>query len=95
MLFKLCDTDHDGHLTQAELTDFFIVLGKADLERRGDEQIEDNMDQIKQMVATIFGDKTVMSESEFRQAIIDNPILQNFCTGLSAAFSINLSSAGK
>ena len=78
-LFKLCDTDHNDFLSQAEIIDVWTTLLKV-MNSEGTESemkdMNDELEKTKNEVRWAFGDKTQISLEEFCQFSDENEAMQ-------------------
>jgi hypothetical protein len=84
-LFQLCDTDHDGFTSQADIVDLWATLlgvTNKDTKESDPAKEEDELEEIKSHVRNAFGDKTQVSQQEFRQFCSENEAIEGLTQGL-------------
>jgi len=97
-LFQLCDTDHDGFATQTDIVDVWAtLLGVKNKDTKESEPAkeEDELEEIKSHVRKGFGDKTQVSQEEFRQFCSENEAIENLTQGLQICVVMPLGYLGK
>jgi Ca2+-binding EF-hand superfamily protein len=88
-LFKLFDTNEDGRLNQAEIVDILNVysqVSSGDSDNTNQETLDSNLAEIKSSVAKAFGNKTQISEDEFREVCEKSSEIQGLASRLQMVF---------
>ena len=96
-LFKLCDTDRNGYLSQTEVFDIWATLLRA-MNKNAKEselkQMEHDLAEVKNEVREAFGDKTQVSQQEFRQFSTEIDAIKGLIESLQIFVVMSLSYLG-
>jgi hypothetical protein len=83
----LCDSDHDGFLTEDEIVDAMFTSVKMDTtEDVTVEDLKQCRDQMKASLKKAFADKTKISEQEFSKLCAENEGLRGLNSMLYTTF---------
>lgn len=89
-LFKLCDANHDGFLTQVEVANllsiFFLNVCNEAERQENEGMVEMCMDSVKKA----FGNKTHISEQELRKICAEDEDIQELAQSIHAGFVMAL-----
>jgi hypothetical protein len=86
-LFKLCDSDHDGFLTEDEIIDAVFTTLKMDATNNvSEEDLKQGRDEMKASMKKVFADKTKISEQEFSKLCAENEVMQELNSMLQFTF---------
>ena len=92
-LFKLCDADQDGLLKQSEVVDVlytFFHISNGNEDKAEEKNLDNSLEDIKSSVAKAFGDKTQVSEQEFRQVCEKSKEIQELAKRLQNLFFVGM-----
>jgi hypothetical protein len=93
ILFQLCDSDRDGLLTQAEITNVFSIFFMMADDGKDEEtakEAEALMESINDIVKKAFGDKTKVSEKEFLKICAENEEIRELAPTIHGSFAMAL-----
>lgn len=92
-LFKLFDTDQDGVLNQAEVVDVlytFHQISASNKDNSDQEEPDNSLQDIKSSVAKAFGNKTQISQQEFREILEKSEEMQQLAMRLQTVFMLGM-----
>ena len=92
-LFKLFDSNQYGLLSQAEVVDVlhtFHQMSESTEDDSDQEKPDNSLDDIRSSVAKGFGDKTQISQQEFREMCEKNEEIQQLATRLHMVFMLGM-----
>lgn len=93
-LFKLFDSDQDGLLSQTEVVNVLhtfhqITMGNKD-NIDGEEKLDNSLEDIKTSVGKAFGNKTQISQQEFREVCEKSEEIQGLAMRLHTMFMLGM-----
>jgi Ca2+-binding EF-hand superfamily protein len=90
-LYKLCDSNHDGFLTETEVVSVLSIFMMMDINSdEKEQQIKQIMVETKDRVHKAFAGKTQVSEQEFYELCTKNEAIKELNDMLRGILSVSL-----